>query len=82
MWISQCLGILSVEDVGIEASAGLPAAKLLCGDVGVAGEGGGGAVVAEKIWGPSSYEEGPQFCKFHLYFDLALSYLSQSTIPF
>ena len=82
MWISQNLQIFGMLHISIEASAGLPAAKLLCGDVGVAGEGGGGAAVAEKIWGPSSYEEGPQFCKFHLFFDLALSYLSQSTIPF
>ena len=42
--IIHCLGILSVEDISIEASAGLPAAKVLCGDVGVAG-------VASRAWG-------------------------------
>ena len=46
-----------MEDISIEASAGLPAAKVLCGDVGVAGEGGRGAEVG---WLVIKYRgEGP-----------------------
>ena len=44
LWIINRLCILSVQDISIYASAGLPAAKVLCGDVGVAG-------VASRAWG-------------------------------
>ena len=44
------LSDFTLVNVSIKAGAGLPAAKVLCGDVGVAGEGGGGAVVGCLRW--------------------------------